>query len=111
MLDLSLAISHHLLVFMLFGILFAELVLVRPGIDQVTAGRVAALDLWYGVIAAVIILVGFSRAIFAAKRLGLLCSQCLLLGKDRYLRGDCIVIGIPDNRLHEMEGGKFGTER
>jgi putative membrane protein len=67
MLDLSLAISHHLLVFMLFGILFAELVLVRPGIDQVTAGRVAALDLWYGVIAAVIILVGFSRAIFAAK--------------------------------------------
>jgi uncharacterized membrane protein len=33
MLDLSLAISHHLLVFLLFGVLFAELILVRPGID------------------------------------------------------------------------------
>jgi putative membrane protein len=29
--------------------------------------RVGALDLWYGVIAALIIIVGFSRAIFAAK--------------------------------------------
>jgi uncharacterized membrane protein len=31
MLDLSLAISHHLLIFGLFGVLFAELILVDRG--------------------------------------------------------------------------------
>ena len=67
MLDLALAISHHVLVFALFGVLFAELVLVRRGLDQGAVVRVAAIDLWYGVLAGLIIAVGFSRAIFAAK--------------------------------------------
>ena len=67
MLDLLLAISHHLLVFGLFGVLFAELVLVSPGMDKAAVARVASLDLWYGVTAAVTIIVGLSRAIFAAK--------------------------------------------
>lgn len=67
MLDLVLAIAHHLLVFALFGILFAELVLVRRGMDQQAVARVGAIDLWYGVLAGLIIIVGFSRAVFAAK--------------------------------------------
>jgi putative membrane protein len=66
-LDLSLAIGHHLLIFMLFGVLFAELILVRPGMDQAVVARVAAIDAWYGILAVLIIIVGFSRAIFAAK--------------------------------------------
>jgi putative membrane protein len=65
--DLSLAIGHHLLVFMIFGLLFAELVLVRPGMNQIMVARVAALDRWYGVIAGLILIVGFSLALFAAK--------------------------------------------
>jgi putative membrane protein len=65
--DLSLAIGHHLLVFMIFGLLFAELVLVRPGMNQMMVARVAALDRWYGVIAGLILIVGFSLALFAAK--------------------------------------------
>lgn len=67
MLDLWLAIAHHLLVFSLFGILFAELLLIRRGMDRATVTRVGAIDLWYGALAGLIILVGFSRAIFAAK--------------------------------------------
>ncbi len=67
MLDLALAIAHHLLVFGLFGILFAELILVRPGMDRQAVARVGAIDLWYGLLAGLIIVVGFSRAIFAAK--------------------------------------------
>lgn len=67
MLDLDLAISHHLLVFGLFGILFAELILVRRGLDQEGIARVASIDLWYGIMAGLIIVVGFSRAVFAAK--------------------------------------------
>jgi putative membrane protein len=67
MLDLLLAIAHHLLVFALFGILFAELVLVRRRMDERAVARVGAIDVWYGALAGLIIVVGFSRAIFAAK--------------------------------------------
>ena len=67
MLDLVLAIGHHVLVFALFGVLAAELVLVRKGVDLTTLSRVGRIDLWYGVLAALIIVVGFSRAVFAAK--------------------------------------------
>jgi putative membrane protein len=67
MFDLSLAISHHLLIFALFGILAAELVLVRAGFDRTSVARVARIDLWYGIVAGAIVVVGFTRAIFAAK--------------------------------------------
>lgn len=67
MLDLGLAIGHHLLVFALFGVLFAELVLVRRGVDLTTVNRISRIDLMYGALAALIVIVGFSRAIFAAK--------------------------------------------
>jgi putative membrane protein len=66
-LDLTLAILHHFFVFALFGVLFAEFVVVRRGMDAAAAGRVVAIDAWYGVLAALILIVGFSRAIFAAK--------------------------------------------
>jgi putative membrane protein len=67
MLDLVLAIAHHVLVFSLFGVLFAELVLVRKGVDLATVTRVGRIDLMYGALAGLIIVVGFSRALFAAK--------------------------------------------
>ena len=65
--DLTLAIAHHLLIFLLAGILAFEIGVIRltmTATDIVRAGRV---DIWYGIIAALIIVVGFSRAIFAAK--------------------------------------------
>jgi putative membrane protein len=67
MLDLILAVAHHILIFGLFGVLFAEFILVRPGLDQAMVRRVAATDLWYGILAGLIIAIGFSRAVFAAK--------------------------------------------
>jgi putative membrane protein len=67
MLDLSLAIAHHLLVFSLFGIVFAEFFALRPGLGGDALARLASLDLVYGIVAGLIIFVGFSRAIFAAK--------------------------------------------
>ena len=66
-LDLVLAILHHLFVFSLFAILFAEFVSVRPSMDVSAVRRIQAMDNWYGVLAALILIVGFSRAIFAAK--------------------------------------------
>jgi putative membrane protein len=66
-LDLNLAIAHHLLIFILFGILIAEVVLVRASMSAAEVRRIAAIDLWYGIVALLILIVGFSRAIFAAK--------------------------------------------
>jgi putative membrane protein len=67
MLDLSLAIAHHLLIFGIFGIICAELWALRSGVTSATVGRIASIDLWYGILAAAIVVVGFCRAIFAAK--------------------------------------------
>ena len=67
MLDLGLAIAHHLLVFSLFGVLAAELITVRTGIDAAGVARIAKVDLWYGVLAGAILAVGFARASLAAK--------------------------------------------
>ena len=67
MLDLVLAVAHHLLVFSLFGVLMAEFVVVRRGMTKAMVERVTAIDLWYGVLAGLILAVGFGRAIFAAK--------------------------------------------
>jgi putative membrane protein len=67
MLDLLLAIGHHLLIFAVFGIICAEFWAMRPGVSAATIKRVGSLDTWYGLLAAAVIVVGFSRAIFAAK--------------------------------------------
>jgi putative membrane protein len=67
MLDLGLAIGHHLLVFALFGVLAAELVLVRRGVDLTTITRVGKIDLWYGVLAGLIVVVGVGRVVLGAK--------------------------------------------
>src|SRR5262249_9060578 len=66
-LDLVLAILHHLLVFALFAVLFAEFLTVRRGMDAPAVTRVQMIDAWYGVLAALILIIGFSRAVFAAK--------------------------------------------
>ena len=67
MLDLALAIAHHILIFAIFGILFAEFVVVRPGLSNAAARRIAAMDAWYGALAGAVIVIGFCRAICAAR--------------------------------------------
>ena len=67
MLDVTLAIAHHLLIFAIFGIVAVEFALVRPGISVARMAAVARLDTRYGMVAGTIVIVGFSRAIFAAK--------------------------------------------
>src|SRR5579871_515401 len=66
-LDLVLAVVHHVFVFALFAVLFSEFMLVRPGVEVAAVGRIARIDAWYGMLAGLIVVVGFSRAIFAAK--------------------------------------------
>lgn len=65
--DLALAAIHHLLVFALFGVLAAELMIVRRDLGAADIGWLAAVDAWYGALAGAIIIAGFCRAIFTAK--------------------------------------------
>ncbi len=65
--DLVLAILHHLLAFMLFAVLAAELVLVRPGMTATVLSRLGGLDRAYGGTAMVLIIVGVARVIWGAK--------------------------------------------
>ena len=67
MLDLVLAVAHHLLIFGVFGVLLAEFLALRGLTSSEAVARIAAVDLWYGVLATLIVIVGFSRAVFAAK--------------------------------------------
>jgi putative membrane protein len=67
MLDLEFAIAHHLLVFAICGILAAEVIAVQPDMERQAIVRIATVDLFYGALAGLILIVGFSRAYFAAK--------------------------------------------
>jgi putative membrane protein len=65
--DLCLAIVHHLLVFLLAGVLAFEVGVICPSMKREDVLRVSRVDNWYGILAAAILVVGFSRAIYAAK--------------------------------------------
>lgn len=67
MLDFILATAHHLAAFGVIGTLFAEMALVRPGLDAAAIRRAARLDAVYGLCALTVLLAGFGRALFAAK--------------------------------------------
>jgi putative membrane protein len=89
-LDLALAILHHLFVFALFGVLFAEFVSVRRGMDAAAVTRVQVIDTWYGILAALILIVGFSRAIFVAKGWAYYAHNAFFWAKI----GTFVVIGL-----------------
>lgn len=65
--DLAFAIGHHILIFALAGVIAFEVGVVKPGISARDLARVGRADLWYGILAGLIVIVGFARAVFAAK--------------------------------------------
>jgi putative membrane protein len=66
-LDFFLAAFHHLIVFGIFAVLAMELVYARLGMSAEAVHRVAAVDRLYGLLAGLILIVGFSRAIWGLK--------------------------------------------
>jgi putative membrane protein len=64
---LAFAIGHHLLIFALAGIIAYEFAVVRQSMTAADIIRVGKVDLWYGVLAGLILIVGFARANYAAK--------------------------------------------
>ena len=67
MLDLVLAILHHLTILSLAGLLAAELVLIKPGVAGAGLKTLGAVDAGYGATAGLILAVGFSRVFLGVK--------------------------------------------
>jgi putative membrane protein len=65
--DLVLAIAHHALIFALAGVLAFEIGVARQGLDANDIRRLGRVDGFYGLLAGLILIVGFVRAVFAAK--------------------------------------------
>ena len=64
--DLILASSHHLVVFLLVAIFASEFALLRPGLAGNRIGQLARIDAAYGGVAMLVIVVGVLRVIFGA---------------------------------------------
>ncbi|MDN5925481.1 MAG: DUF2214 family protein [Hyphomicrobiales bacterium] len=67
MLDFMLASAHHLAAFTLFGTVLAQLAIIGSGMEAPVLRRVSRIDIAYGISALLILIFGFSRALFAAK--------------------------------------------
>lgn len=65
--DLLLAILHHLLIFMLAGILASELVLTRKGLSGRELRLLGHIDRMYGIVALAIIVIGIGRVFYGLK--------------------------------------------
>ncbi len=68
--DLILAILHHVLVFGLMAIIAIEMVMVRAEIRGREIGRLARIDMFYGIAATLIVVVGVLRVFFGIKGAG-----------------------------------------
>jgi putative membrane protein len=67
MTDLVLAIAHHVCVFTLAGLLVAEIALLRPGMTAERIRQLSAIDIAFGIMAGVVIVVGVIRVNFDDK--------------------------------------------
>jgi putative membrane protein len=65
--DWLLASFHHLAVFSLAAILSAEIFLTAGPIDDRMVLRVARVDAWFGILAALVVAAGVLRVFFGAK--------------------------------------------
>jgi putative membrane protein len=65
--DWILACLHHVAVFSLAAVLAAEVALVSVALSAQSIRRLAAIDLWYGILAGAVIVFGVMRVIWGAK--------------------------------------------
>ena len=65
-LDLILDIAHHLAVFAVFGLLLAEVALLRPGLAADRIRQLGTIDSLYGAASVLVIVAGIARVIWGA---------------------------------------------
>jgi putative membrane protein len=67
MLDLILAVLHHLAILSLILVVGAELALIRAELSGAALRRLATIDLGYGIAAGAIVVIGVARVLLGAK--------------------------------------------
>lgn len=99
MLDVLLASLHHLLVFSLVAVLFAELVLVDGLTDGDRLRQLARLDQIYGAVAGAVVVAGFLRAVFGAKGWSYYASNPVFWAKLSVFAIVGLLSAVPTMRL------------
>jgi putative membrane protein len=65
--DLILAVLHHLAIVSLIVLLAMEFALLRPGLSGDALRRLARIDMAYGIMAGIVIVVGICRVVWGVK--------------------------------------------
>jgi putative membrane protein len=97
--DLLLAIAHHLLIFALFGVLVAEMVIVRQAMTAGAVLRASRLDSAYGILAGLILLVGFGRVFFGLKGAAFYLGNPVFWAKIGAFAAVALLSAVPTIRL------------
>ena len=100
--DWLLASFHHLAVFSLAAILSAEIFLTAGPIDDRLVLRIARVDAWFGLVAAIVVAAGVLRVFFGAKGYEYYCGQHLLLGQDGAVRRGRPRLRRADHAVHRL---------
>jgi putative membrane protein len=67
LIDLVLAVAHHILIFLIAAVIAAEAVIVRPGLSGAGVRLLSRIDAQYGAFAGLVIVVGVGRVVFGLK--------------------------------------------
>ena len=65
--DWALASLHHLAVFSLAAVIAAEIAIMNVDLNARSISRLAKIDLWYGILATLVVVFGVSRVVWGAK--------------------------------------------
>ena len=93
--DWLLASFHHLAVFSLAAILSAEIFLTAGPIDDRLVLRVARIDAWFGIVAALVVAAGVLRVFFGAKGYEYYCVNIFFWAKMALFVGVGLVSVAP----------------
>lgn len=97
--DLLLACLHHLLVFSLVAVPAAELALMRGAMGAPRIGHVARLDAIYGVLAMLILAIGFGRVFHGAKGSDFYVHNPVFWAKLAFFAAVGLVSAVPTVRV------------
>jgi putative membrane protein len=107
--DLLLAILHHLLVFSLAAILAAEALLLMGEVAGSRLGRLAAIDGFYGMNAGLVILVGIARVVFGLKGWEFYVYNWSFWAKMAAFAGVALLSIVPTRRILSWSRKAAGT--
>ena len=97
--DLLLACLHHLVVFSLVAIPAAELALMRGPLGAVRVAHLARLDAMYGLLAMLILAIGFGRVFWGAKGSAFFLHNPVFWAKIGFFALVGLVSAVPTVRL------------